>query len=79
MKPDFATHFFDNLFDDEESKAGAGDFAGLFVGSKEAGENFGLVFFVDAHTLVFDVSDDVVAFDDVVDSDGAGIGILDGI
>ena len=58
FKPDFTTHFFDQLFDNEEAQAGAGDtFGSFFFDSEEASEDFVLVFFGNSMALVFDVGD----------------------
>lgn len=72
LKPDFAAHFFDKLFDDKKTKSGTRRFAGDFFGTEEASEDFFLIFFGDAVALVGDVGDDhFFVFDDVGDVDGA--------
>lgn len=77
-EPDFAAHFFDHLFDDEEAEAGAGGMGGFF-GAKEAGEDFLLGFWGNAMALVGDVGGHVFAVGFVGDGDGALVGVFDGV
>lgn len=80
VEPDFAFHFFEELFDDEETKTSARDtFGSFFFNTEETSKDHFLVFFRDADTLVFNMGDKLIVFNGVRDFNGALFGIFDGV